>query len=221
MFEYTALDHPGRPRRHPRLSLLRRAPGRPAQPRPARAGLARRVHRVPHRSARSRCSASSRRWPSAIVFGMAVGAIAAVILGLPVIRLRGVFLAIATLAFAEMVRILLHQPVLDRRRPGPVLPPSSSTRRGLGRAGLVAYWFWRLARFPAGPRARGDPRGRARSPAPWASTSRRYRMVAFVTAGAVAGLYGVLLAHFTRFADPNEFGFAAAVDGLVTAVVGG
>jgi branched-chain amino acid transport system permease protein len=46
-------------------------------------------------------------------------------------------------------------------------------------------------------------------------------MASFVIAGAVAGLYGVLLAHFSRFADPNEFSFTAAVDGLVTAVVGG
>ena len=31
----------------------------------------------------------------------------------------------------------------------------------------------------------------------------------------------MLLAYFSRFADPNEFSFTAAVDGLVTAVVGG
>ena len=49
----------------------------------------------------------------------------------------------------------------------------------------------------------------------------RYRMASFVIAGALSGLYGVLLAYFSRFADPNEFSFTAAVDGLVTAVVGG
>jgi branched-chain amino acid transport system permease protein len=46
-------------------------------------------------------------------------------------------------------------------------------------------------------------------------------MAAFVTSGAIAGMYGVLLAYFSRFITPDDFGFAAAVDGLVTAVVGG
>src|SRR5699024_12755119 len=44
---------------------------------------------------------------SAIVIGMLLGAAASVVLGLPTMRLRGVFLAIATLAFAEAVRILI------------------------------------------------------------------------------------------------------------------
>jgi hypothetical protein len=42
-----------------------------------------------------------------IPVGMAVGAVAAFGLGIPVLRLRGVFLAIATIAFAEVVRILM------------------------------------------------------------------------------------------------------------------
>src|SRR5690625_1691467 len=43
----------------------------------------------------------------AIGIGMSVGAVAAVVLGLPTMHLRGVFLAIATLGFAEAVRIVI------------------------------------------------------------------------------------------------------------------
>src|SRR5699024_10975245 len=43
---------------------------------------------------------------SAIVLGVLAGALAAFLLGLPVLRLRGVYLAIATLGFGEMVRIV-------------------------------------------------------------------------------------------------------------------
>ncbi|MGI8947157.1 MAG: ATP-binding cassette domain-containing protein [Ornithinimicrobium sp.] len=46
-------------------------------------------------------------------------------------------------------------------------------------------------------------------------------MSAFVTAGAVAGLYGTLWAYFVRLIAPQDFGFTTAIDGLVTAVVGG
>jgi branched-chain amino acid transport system permease protein len=49
----------------------------------------------------------------------------------------------------------------------------------------------------------------------------RHRLAAFVTSGAVAGLYGVLFAYYVRLIAPGDFDFTAAVDGLVTAVVGG
>src|SRR5690606_22107341 len=35
------------------------------------------------------------------------------------------------------------------------------------------------------------------------------------------GLYGVMWAYFVRLIAPEDFGFMAAIDGLVTAVVGG
>ena len=155
-----------------------------------------------------------------IVFGMAVGMIAAFILGLPVIRLRGVFLAIATLAFAEMVRIFLINQSWTNGAQGLSFPKLVGPGIAWIALIVVAYWFWRLA---------GSRMGRAfdaiREDELAASTMgidvARYRMASFVIAGAVAGLYGVLLAYFSRFADPNEFSFVAAVDGLVTAVVGG
>ncbi len=43
---------------------------------------------------------------SALVIGAIVGAVIAFVLGLPVLRLRGVYLAIATLGFGEVVRIV-------------------------------------------------------------------------------------------------------------------
>src|SRR5687768_869994 len=49
----------------------------------------------------------------------------------------------------------------------------------------------------------------------------RHRLAAFITAGVVAGLYGVLYAYYVRLIAPGDFDFVAAVEGLVTAVVGG
>jgi len=155
-----------------------------------------------------------------IVFGMFVGAIAAFILGLPVIRLRGVFLAIATLAFGEMVRIFLINQSWTNGAQG--LSFSKLVGPWIAWIALagVAYWFWRLSGSRLG-RAFAAIREDELAATTMGIDVPRYRMVSFVIAGAVAGLYGVLLAHFSRFADPNEFSFTAAVDGLVTAVVGG
>ena len=61
-----------------------------------------------------RCGARSPGAP-------ATGAAAAVLVGVPTLRLHGLYFAIATLAFAEMVRILFElfrYQVVDRRRAG-------------------------------------------------------------------------------------------------------
>ena len=156
----------------------------------------------------------------AIVFGMLVGIIAAFILGLPVIRLRGVFLAIATLAFAEMVRIFLINQTWTNGAQGLSFPKLVGPWIAVIALAVVAYWFWRFAGSRTG-RALDAIREDELAASTMGIDVTRYRMTSFVIAGAVSGLYGVLLAYFSRFADPNEFSFVAAVDGLVTAVVGG
>lgn len=155
-----------------------------------------------------------------VVFGMAVGAIAAFVLGLPVMRLRGVFLAIATLAFGEMVRIFLINQSWTNGAQGLSFPKLVGPELAWVALALVAFWFWRMSGSRMG-RAFAAIREDELAATTMGIDVTRYRMASFVVAGAVAGLYGVLFAHFTRFADPNEFSFQAAVDGLVTAVVGG
>ena len=59
----------------------------------------------------------------AILWGAATGAAAAVLVGVPTLRLHGLYFAIATLAFAEMVRILFelfrYQILVDGEWVGP------------------------------------------------------------------------------------------------------
>lgn len=155
-----------------------------------------------------------------IAFGMAVGAIAAFIVGLPLMRLRGVFLAIATLAFAEMVRIFLINQSWTNGAQGLSFPKLVGPGIAWIALALIAYWFWRMSGSRLG-RAFDAIREDELAASSMGIDVARYRMYSFVIAGALSGLYGVLIAYFSRFADPNEFSFTAAVDGLVTAVVGG
>lgn len=156
----------------------------------------------------------------AIVFGVIVGMIVAFVLGLPLIRLRGVFLAIATLAFAEMVRIFLINQSWTHGAQGLSFPKLVDPVIAVGSLVVVAFAFWRLAGSRLG-RAFEAIREDELAATSMGINVARYRMASFVIAGAVSGLYGVLLAYFSRFADPNEFSFTAAVDGLVSAVIGG
>ena len=155
-----------------------------------------------------------------IAVGMSAAAVAAALIGLPVMRLRGVYLAIATLGFAEMVRITLNNMSWTGGALGMRVSKLVTVPIALVAVALVAYWFARQRHSRLG-RALAAIREDELAAASMGIDVRAYRMASYVTAGAVAGLYGVLYAHFTRFIEPNNFDFSAAVDGLVMSVVGG
>jgi branched-chain amino acid transport system permease protein len=156
----------------------------------------------------------------AIVIGMAVGALAAVVLGLPTMHLRGVFLAIATLGFAEAVRVVLLNSEWTGGAQGLAVPRVLTLGMAWTALAVVAYWFWRMGRSRYG-RALEAIREDELAARSMGIDVGRHRLAAFVTSGAVAGLYGVLFAYYVRLIAPNDFDFGAAVEGLVTAVVGG
>ena len=156
----------------------------------------------------------------AIAIGMTVGAAAAVVLGLPTMHLRGVFLAIATLGFAEAIRILILNMEWTGGAQGMSVPKILTPGVAWVVAAVGAYWFWRQGGSRYG-RALDAIREDELAARAMGIDVGRHRLAAFVTAGAVAGLYGVLWAYFVRLIAPEDFGFTTAIDGLVTAVVGG
>ncbi|WP_116997935.1 ABC transporter permease subunit [Desertimonas flava] len=155
-----------------------------------------------------------------VAIGMCVGAAAAFLIGIPVMRLRGVFLAIATLGFAEMARITLNNMSWTGGALGMRVDKLITLPIAIGLLAAVAYWFARQRRSRLG-RALAAVREDELAALAMGIDVVRYRLISYVTAGAIAGLYGVMYAHFTRFIEPNNFNFPAAVDGLVKAVVGG
>lgn len=156
----------------------------------------------------------------ALAVGTTAGAAAAVVLGLPTMHLRGVFLAIATLGFAEAVRIFLLNAEWTGGAQGMSVPKIVTPVIAWTVLAVVAYWFWR-----SGPTRYGRALEAIREDELAAGAMGidvgRHRLGAFVTAGSVAGLYGVLWAYTVRLVSPADFGFTAAIDGLVTAMVGG
>ena len=156
----------------------------------------------------------------AIGIGMSVGAVAAVVLGLPTMHLRGVFLAIATLGFAEAVRIVIINTEAVGGAQGMSVPKVVTPTIAWVCLALVAYWFWRQGPSRYG-RALAAIREDELAARAMGIDVGRHRLAAFVTAGAIAGLYGVLWAYFVRLVAPEDFSFTTAIDGLVTAVVGG
>lgn len=156
----------------------------------------------------------------AVLIGMSVGAAVAVILGLPTMHLRGVFLAIATLGFAEAVRIFMLNMEWTGGALGTPVPKVVTPAIAWVVFALVLYWFWRQGPSRYG-RALAAIREDELAARAMGVDVGRHRLSAFVTSGSLAGLYGVLWAHYVRLITPEDFGFTTAIDGLVTAVVGG
>ena len=158
----------------------------------------------------------------AIGAGMAAPAVVAFLIGKPTLRLSGVYLAMATLAFGEVVRIA-------------ILNTDSLTGGALGLNGIpqLTQWWHVLAAVVAVlfclARLRRSKIGRAFEAIKEDETAaglmgidvNGHKMLAFVLGAAIAGLAGTLNAHLTFFIGPQEYGFDRGVEILTMTILGG
>jgi branched-chain amino acid transport system permease protein len=161
-------------------------------------------------------------FPVAMLGGMAAPALVAWIIGKPTLRLSGVYLAMATLAFGEVVRVV-------------VLNTEEWTGGALGLNGIpqsTEWWHVGLAvlvTLSVLARLRRSKVGRAFEAIKEDETAaglmgidvNAHKMLAFVLGAVIAGLAGVLNAHLTFFIGPNEFGFDRGVEILTMTILGG
>ena len=161
--------------------------------------------------------------PFAVVLAVSalVPAAVAVPLGLPVLRLRGVFLAIATIGFGEVVRLFFVNWDYTNGALGLVAIPQRTSL-------WTIYLALALALFVLA-RIRGSRFGYALEAIREDETAARtmginttgHKLAMFVLGAALAGLAGGLEAHLTFMVAPGGYGFGRVVDMLVQAVVGG
>jgi branched-chain amino acid transport system permease protein len=162
-------------------------------------------------------------WPlaAALLAGALLAAVIAVPLGIPVLRLRGVFLAISTIGFGEVVRVVNTNADITKGALGlPNIPSTIQWWQIYGVLAVIVLVFWRL---------RGSRLGYAlaaiKEDEPAARTmginATFYKVVAFVIGAFIAGLAGGIEAHLVRAIKPGDYDFARAVNILVYAVVGG
>jgi branched-chain amino acid transport system permease protein len=159
---------------------------------------------------------------AALFMGAFAAAGCALLIGPPTLRLSGVYLAMATLAFGEVVRIIL-------------LNAENLTGGALGLNGIPQLTGWGDVLFAlvvtlyVTLRCARSRIGRASFAISQDETAtelmglnvRAYKLTAFVLGAALAGLAGGLNAHFTFFISPNEYGFERGVEILAMGVLGG
>ena len=162
-------------------------------------------------------------WPFAavLVAAGAAPALVALIIGIPTLRLSGVYLAMATLAFGEVVRItVLNLEITGGPEGLNGIPQSTQGWHIVAILAFVVYGLTRMQRSRVG-RAFESIREDDVAASLMGIDVARYKLFAFVLGAAMAGVAGGLNAHFTFFISPREYGFENAVDILTMAVLGG
>jgi len=171
-------------------------------------------------------------WIVAAALACAVTAAAGVVVGLPALRMTGIYLSIATLAFALIIQEVLTrwETVTHGLKGKPVDKPIIF---GVPFGGDVAFYFLCLAFLIGGlwltANLLRSPTGRA-----WVAIRDSeiaaqsmgvnlavYKTIAFAYSAGLMGLAGALFAHKVGFLAPDIFSVLLSIQFLLMVVVGG
>lgn len=158
---------------------------------------------------------------SAIVLGGLVAAVAGFLVGLPSLRLKGDYLAIVTLGFGEIIRIVfLNIPVLGGPIGIPGIPRQTDFFWVYTWAVITFFTIYRLIKSSHG-RAILSIRENEIAAESMGVNVKHYKIVAFVISSFFAGIAGGLFAHLQGIIDPGTFNFNRSVEVVIMVVIGG
>lgn len=160
-------------------------------------------------------------FPISLVLGMIMAGIFGFLVGVPALRLKGDYLAIITLAFGEIIKILLR-----------TLPFTGGAlgMTGIKRVTTFPYTYWAFAltlvlmitfMFSRHGRAILSIREDVIASEATGVNTFKYKMIAFVMAAMFAGLSGGLFAHYQGVLAPEKFDYNYSIDIMVMVVFGG
>ena len=157
----------------------------------------------------------------AICVGVITASIAGLLVGLPSLRLRGDYLAIATLGFGEAIRaIIQNTEAVGAQRGFTGINIYTSFAWVYGCAALVVVFSRNLAMSSHG-RALFAIRDDEVAAESAGVNVFRYKAMAFVMSAAWAGVAGALFAHLEGYLSPKSFDFMKSIDIVVMVVLGG
>ncbi len=160
-------------------------------------------------------------FPISILLAGVVAALFGLLIGIPVLRLKGDYLAIITLGFGEIIRILIINLDITGGARGLTKIPRVTT---IGYAYFIMVAFI-IIMFTIGRSRHGRAILSIREDSIAAEASGiptvYYKVYAFTLAAFFAGIAGALYAHYSGTLDPKTFGFARSIEILVMVVLGG
>lgn len=169
---------------------------------------------------------------AAFISAGAIAGIVGILIGLPALRVKGVYLAMATLSFAFIVEeVIVRWSSVTRGNRGMTVPDASIFGVKLGSTTdiyyLSAVTFWlvvlvilNLLRSRTG-RALSALRDSDVAAESMGINLAQFKTTAFAISATVTGLAGALYAHKLAFISPEQFGIMVSVEFLMTIIIGG
>jgi branched-chain amino acid transport system permease protein len=162
--------------------------------------------------------------PVNVLAGCLLAGFVGFLVGLPVLRLRGIFLAIATIGFVEALRlgVILNIPITGEGQglKNPGADPVGGILPIIASLPIITYVVWRITRTRLG-QAWAAIREDELAASSNGINVPAYKMVAFVLGAVLAGYAGALESHINFFVDPTEYSVTRAIQILTFAVAGG
>jgi branched-chain amino acid transport system permease protein len=156
----------------------------------------------------------------AIAIGALVAAIMGLIVGIPSLRLKGDYLAIVTLGFAEIIRIVILNIDAVGGATGYTVPGYANFLWVGIFAVITVIVIHNIVRSDTG-RALISIREDELAAEAMGVNTTRYKVTSFVIGSAFAGIAGVLFAHYNKFLSTNDFQFIKSFEIIIMIVIGG
>ncbi len=157
----------------------------------------------------------------ALLLGGALAAVFGWFVGLPSLRLRGDYLAIVTLGFGEIIRVLiLNIDAIGGARGLPGIPHWADFFWVFLGVAVVLALARNLARSTHG-RALFAIRDDEIAAEALGVDTTRYKVTAFVLGAFFAGVAGGLFAHYLSYLNPSTFTFLKSIEVIAMVVLGG
>lgn len=159
--------------------------------------------------------------PAVIVGGILAAAVG-FLLGIPALRIKGIYLLLLTLGFGEIVRVIfINIDYVGGAAGFPAIPYQKYTLHyAYGVVLILILFFRRLqnSRMGRAMRAVGDDETAAEING---VNITAIKLKAFTAGAFIAGIGGGILAHFQEFIEPLMFGVMHSVEYIVFAIFGG
>ena len=159
--------------------------------------------------------------PLVLLAGGLMAAVAGLLVGIPSLRLRGDYLAIVTLGFGEIIRVIIqNMDSLGAASGLSGIPKYTTLGWTFALAAVTVYVITALVHstYGRGFVAVHDDEVAAES---MGINTTRYKVTAFVTGAFFAGIAGGLYAHHKQTLSPTSFDWVRSIDFVVMVILGG
>jgi len=157
----------------------------------------------------------------ALLCGGLVASFLGLLVGIPSLRLKGDYLAIVTLGFGEIIRVIIQNiDFLGGARGFTGIPKLTNFFWVFAFVAILMYLLSNLIRSTYGKGFLAVRDDEVAAEAMGINTTR-YKVIAFVTGAFFAGIAGGLYAHFVTYINPSQFSFVKSIEIVVMVIVGG